>query len=211
MIMFARDDAPPPLTDEQQELFDAYVPAVKALAQRRASPSIPFEDHLQHGLMGLLDAARRFDPERGLRFWTFASPRVSWAMTDAERAGFGVMIHVPRAAWSSYGDNDRFQGSRFEAAERECSADDEADWWMVAAPSDESPLDTEAIWLAVNTLGKRERRIVKLLYVRGLPRREIAERLGCHPSRVTQLHSDILEQLRTNPRVLAASGRRATG
>ena len=216
MIMFARDDdAPPPLTDEQQKLFDEHVGHVVVVAKKRATRFVPFGDQLQHGLIGLLDAARGFEPERGLKFWTYAARRVIGAMIDAERDGFGDAIHIPRTAKKERTREEwaRFQAARFEADEQAYIAAGAGRWIegdSLAAPADESSIDADALWKAVSGLGKRAALVVMLYHRMHMTMREIGENLGLSESRVSQVHTEALKQLRTNPRVLAASGRRAT-
>jgi RNA polymerase sigma factor for flagellar operon FliA len=47
--------------------------------------SIDIGDLVQDGVLGLIDAARRFDEDRGIKFETFAERRVRGAMIDALR------------------------------------------------------------------------------------------------------------------------------
>src|SRR4030095_10029498 len=47
--------------------------------------SIDFGDLVQDGVLGLIDAAKRFDEGRGIKFETFAERRVRGAMIDALR------------------------------------------------------------------------------------------------------------------------------
>ncbi len=64
------------------------LPFVEALARRMASSmpnSIDIGDLVQDGVLGLIDAARRFDEDRGIKFETFAERRVRGAMIDALR------------------------------------------------------------------------------------------------------------------------------
>ncbi len=64
------------------------VPFVEALARRMAASmphSIDLGDLVQDGLIGLIDAANRFDESRGIKFETFAEQRVRGAMIDALR------------------------------------------------------------------------------------------------------------------------------
>src|SRR5207244_2819320 len=61
---------------------------VEALARRMAasmSNSIDIGDLVQDGVLGLIDAAHRFDADRGIKFETFAERRVRGAMIDALR------------------------------------------------------------------------------------------------------------------------------
>src|SRR5213075_708137 len=47
--------------------------------------SIDIGDLVQDGVLGLIDAAHRFDEERGIKFETFAERRIRGAMIDALR------------------------------------------------------------------------------------------------------------------------------
>src|SRR5262245_33231172 len=66
----------------------AGIPFVEALARRMAATmpnSIDIGDLVQDGVLGLIDAAHRFDEARGIKFETFAERRVRGAMIDALR------------------------------------------------------------------------------------------------------------------------------
>src|SRR5581483_2035663 len=63
-------------------------PFVEALARRMAASmpnSIDIGDLVQDGVLGLIDAAHRFDEDRGIKFETFAERRIRGAMIDALR------------------------------------------------------------------------------------------------------------------------------
>jgi RNA polymerase sigma factor FliA len=67
---------------------EAGLPFVEALARRMAATmphSIDLSDLVQDGVIGLIDAAERFDEKRGIKFETFAERRVRGAMIDALR------------------------------------------------------------------------------------------------------------------------------
>jgi RNA polymerase sigma factor for flagellar operon FliA len=75
-------------TAEQDHRIVTGLPFVEALARRMASSmpnSIDIGDLVQDGVLGLIDAAKRFDEERGIKFETFAERRVRGAMIDALR------------------------------------------------------------------------------------------------------------------------------
>jgi RNA polymerase sigma factor for flagellar operon FliA len=77
-----------PVTEAQKERIVASLPFVEALARRVASSmphSIDLGDLTQDGMIGLIDAAHRFDETRGIKFETFAERRVRGAMIDALR------------------------------------------------------------------------------------------------------------------------------
>ncbi len=69
---------------------EAGIPFVEALARRMAATmphSIDLSDLVQDGVIGLIDAAHRFDDSRGIKFETFAERRIRGAMIDALRKG----------------------------------------------------------------------------------------------------------------------------
>ena len=66
----------------------AGLPFVETLARRMAATmpnSVDVGDLVQDGVLGLIDAANRFDEDRGIKFETFAERRVRGAMIDALR------------------------------------------------------------------------------------------------------------------------------
>ena len=75
------------LSNDQDRVTNG-VPFVEALARRMAASmphSIDLGDLVQDGMIGLIDAANRFDEKRGIKFETFAERRVRGAMIDALR------------------------------------------------------------------------------------------------------------------------------
>lgn len=77
-----------PLLSNESQRVVAGLPFVEALARRLAASmphSIDLGDLVQDGVLGLIDAAQRFDQDRGIKFETFAERRVRGAMIDALR------------------------------------------------------------------------------------------------------------------------------
>src|SRR5437870_5879745 len=77
-----------PMLSSEHDRVVASLPFVESLARRMASTmphSIDLGDLVQDGVIGLIDAARRFDEDRGIKFETFAERRVRGAMIDALR------------------------------------------------------------------------------------------------------------------------------
>ena len=77
-----------PASASQNLRVVAGLPFVEALARRMAASmpnSIDIGDLMQDGVIGLIDAAHRFDEDRGVKFETFAERRVRGAMIDALR------------------------------------------------------------------------------------------------------------------------------
>lgn len=77
------------LTEEQKELVERHLPMVKYLALKVASKlpqgSFDIEDLIHAGVIGLIEAAKRFDASKGAKFESFAKFRVKGAMLDELR------------------------------------------------------------------------------------------------------------------------------
>ena len=76
------------LKDKNQCLQD-YAPLVKRLAHQmmtRLPYSVQIDDIIQAGMIGLLDAASRYDEIHGAQFETYATQRIRGAMLDELRS-----------------------------------------------------------------------------------------------------------------------------
>jgi RNA polymerase sigma factor (sigma-70 family) len=76
------------LSADAQNRIVKTLPFVESLARRMAASmphSIDLGDLVQDGVIGLMDAAKRFDEGRGIKFETFAERRVRGAIIDALR------------------------------------------------------------------------------------------------------------------------------
>ncbi|MGH7510959.1 MAG: FliA/WhiG family RNA polymerase sigma factor [Acidimicrobiia bacterium] len=78
-----------PEAAERNALILYYAPLVKFVANRirsRLPQHVRLQDLVSYGLGGLIEAIERFDPERGVKFETFATPRIHGAIMDELRA-----------------------------------------------------------------------------------------------------------------------------
>jgi RNA polymerase sigma factor for flagellar operon FliA len=77
--------------DPKRELFFTHLGLVGYVVSRigmpmnRSSAALEKKDLVQFGVMGLLDAVERFDPERGVQFQTYAMSRIRGTIQDALR------------------------------------------------------------------------------------------------------------------------------
>jgi len=72
----------------RQRLILQYAPLAKYVIGRMAIglPGVlDSEDIISHATLGLIDAVERFDPHRGLKFETYAIPRIRGSVLDAVR------------------------------------------------------------------------------------------------------------------------------
>ena len=77
-----------PLTDNMDDLIDQHTALVRRAAHHlmaRLPASVQIDDLIQAGMLGLLEAAQRFDATKGATFATFADRRVRGAMLDEVR------------------------------------------------------------------------------------------------------------------------------
>ena len=87
--------------DTADDLIARHAPQVKRIAYHllaRLPASVQVDDLIQAGMLGLLEAARRYDPSQGANFSTFAEPRIRGAMLDETRKGDWTPRSVHRKA-----------------------------------------------------------------------------------------------------------------
>jgi RNA polymerase sigma factor FliA len=81
--------------------LDDYAPLVKKIAYHllaRMPASVQLDDLIQAGMLGLLEAAQKFDGTKGASFETYAGIRIKGAMVDEMRRGDWVPRSVHRNA-----------------------------------------------------------------------------------------------------------------
>ena len=75
-------------TAEREDLINESLPLIHHIAHRvavRLPPSVEIRDLFNAGVLGLLDAVGKFEPERGVKFKTYAELRIRGAMLDSLR------------------------------------------------------------------------------------------------------------------------------
>ena len=75
-------------TVQREDLIDESLPMINHIAHRvavRLPPSVEIRDLVNAGVIGLLDAVDKFDPERGVKFKTYAELRIRGAILDSLR------------------------------------------------------------------------------------------------------------------------------
>jgi len=107
----------------RERLVVAYSPLVKFIAGRMASglPShVEESDLISYGLLGLIGAIERFDPDREIKFETFAVARVKGAIIDELRS----LDWVPRSVRARARDVEK-ANAELEAELQRAPTDDE--------------------------------------------------------------------------------------
>lgn len=82
--------------ESRDKLLNLYLPLVRSVAGRMAMGfprSVELQDLVNTGVIGLIEAFKNFDPDRGVKFETYAVPRIRGAILDELRA----LDWVPRS------------------------------------------------------------------------------------------------------------------
>ena len=81
--------------------IEAFAPLVKKIAYHllaRMPASVQLDDLIQAGMLGLIEAAQKYDDSKGASFETYAGIRIKGAMVDEMRRGDWVPRSVHRNA-----------------------------------------------------------------------------------------------------------------
>ena len=209
------------LDDEQ---IKKYLPMVRAIA-RRVSTKLPrhydIEDLVSDGVMGLMAAADRFDPERGVKFETFATYYIKGAILDnlpklptipnkqqpkpvepeegneegeLESDAVALQSKVTQITYSYILSLDAPQGS----------GDDGEDFNLLKQLGKSDTVQHEmeleelqqTLRLAIEQLPIQERTTLRYYYFHHMSFSEIGQKLGLSESWVSRIHRRALEQLR---------------
>lgn len=182
---------PKPPTSSQlkrNELVEANLGLATHFASRFQASRMEYEDIVQEAHMGLLDAADRFDPERGTKFSTYARWHILKRVMDAIH-NINEIVRTPRRRPSHI-----------------CVTLDEA---SVIAMQDDTPHVSEAIDEAdmvdamracIKRLPSREAIVIRLRYgvnTKAMTLAKVGDILGVSPQRVQQIQKSGEEKLRT--------------
>jgi RNA polymerase sigma factor for flagellar operon FliA len=175
------------------------------------------QDFYQFGILGLNEAIERFDPNYGVKFETYAIPRIRGMILDELRK----LDFIPR----SYKENvkkelDEENARRRENDQCELTITDylreyqklslsqqigeEEDTILDLLPgNEETPAEIveredikEIMLQEISKLPERQKLIIMLYYFEEMNYQEIADLLNISVSRVSQLHTEVINKLR---------------
>jgi RNA polymerase sigma factor for flagellar operon FliA len=183
----------PPSKLDRETLIVTHVELAKRVA-RHAACRVPAgaarEEAISAGLLGLVEAADRFDPSRGVPFDAFARRRVLGAVLDFLRAEDPL----------SRDDRKKRRSGQSNAAEPEFVAFDDVAELLGGETGkfdEESMLARMRVRKVVATLPAADQRLLSLYYGEERTLREVGIQLGgVTESRICQRLSAILSRLR---------------
>ncbi len=220
--------------DLRSKLFYSYLRLVKFVMRKFAVNAasmkgvIERKDLMQVGMIGLLEAIERYDPERGTKFETFALSRIQGAMQDELRridwlprserkkireARDDNGLPVESKHGYSIGTSDvmltREGLTRLNELEGGSSGHNKNPEIADTTPDIREQMNTnnvvQLISDQIEKLNERDRLVITLYYYEEMKFREIAEVLGLTESRVSQIHSTVIAGLRRNMKTLEIS------
>lgn len=161
-------------------LIEAYQPLVFKVVMQLRPPEPLLMDLIQEGAVGLIEAVERFDPDRGVRFSTFASYRIRGRVLNAlDRIRTEVSLDQALAAYEEQSPLARLA--------------DPAAASVLAGVEDRAVVDHALAMM--EQLPPRERAVLKAVVGAKEPRR-IAEELHISLSHFYRLQKQATEHLR---------------
>lgn len=191
------------------ELVEGNLRFVVASARRYRGRGVPMEDLVNEGNLGLVRAAERFDPERGVRFVTYAAWFVRQTMLDALARAGRAAPPVPAS-----GEGGVRPGRRAALVSLEAPSDPDGSGAPLsdllgdaAAPEPDRPAvrreRRRALERGLAFLPEREERVLRLFFgLDGEPPRTLADigrEMGISRERARQLKERALGRLRDGP------------
>lgn len=211
--------------DELVERYRPYVYSIVRQVLNRFPVNVDFEELAAYGMVGLLEAADRYDPRRKVSFVTFSHYRIKGAIFDGLRQ-MGILTRTPNDAWArreavlndlaqTAADDETETGGgtvddEIQTVEKfvdslipgyllslsEENAPDIADSRELPNVAVELREIVELVRATVKELPDKEREIIEALYFKQISTTELAKMMGVNKSWVSRLHSKAVTRLR---------------
>jgi RNA polymerase sigma-32 factor len=208
--------------DEQalHRLITAYMRLAISMAAKFKRYGAPMNDLIQEAGLGLMKAADKFDPDRGVRFSTYAVWWIKASRLEREAASRGetldryqlremIAIEVGVPLHDVEMMEGRLAGSDFSLNATQSTEDEGREW--IDALEDDSPQAADTVehqhdidalrgWLvqAMTKLNEREQFIIRERKLRDAPRtlESLGNELGLSKERVRQLEAGAFAKMR---------------
>ena len=169
----------------REELISSNLGLVHACAHKLMGRGIEYDDLFQAGCIGIIKAADAFDPERGVRFSTYAVP---------------VILVSELAVLLGRSEEAVVEASCVSAPVLSLSADDDGEYGGQIDLPVESPeeklSENLSLGQALERLDKADRMLIYLRYYKLLTQTQTASRLGMTQVQVSRREKKIIGMLR---------------
>lgn len=178
---------------------------------KRYGQIMPYEDLVQSGVIGLLRAVEKFEPERGFTFANYAQWWIRQAITrsiqnTAKTIRLPVHVHLKLRRAGEDAPREPLSLDAPLSLDDDGTLHDILPDERVATPEDlASTAQLHSILREqVATLSERERTILRMRFEDELTLKEVGARLGCSRERVRQIQVEVFEKLRKRMEPLCA-------
>ncbi len=206
-----------------ERILNTYHPMLTVLAQRLGVPSTLWDELVQAGYVGLMQAVYKFCPAHGTRLSTYAVPWILGEMKRALRKALDdtgalqkhrYLMRYEAQLYQSLGRAPRVdelaQASGLQAQQiaqieacasgplsLESPQEEHATTLAQAlAGGEEIDVDSIGLRLAIESLKKEEQQLIYLRYFREQTQQETARLLGKSQAQISRMERHALDQLR---------------
>lgn len=185
---------------EKERLISENMNYVKAMADHHRGKGVDFEDLVSEGTLALIEAAGKYDPNRGDKFVGYAKPFIEKAMKKAIEAQANGGMQVDRQVSKS--------GRKAAPVSMDAPVKEGSKYTLLDILADPNATQgdedttlrkmTEDLKEAVKTLEEREQQVVNAFYGlehARLTMAEIAEDMGLKRERVRQIRDKALRKM----------------
>lgn len=209
----------------EEALLRENLPLVAAIARRYQNCGLSQEDMMQLGSIGLLQALRRFDPDRGLCFSTYAVPLIAGeirrflrddGMVKFSREAKSLALKIERVRREqgdltvaelskqlnvSAEDITAALASRAGALSLDAPADEDGTDLQSFLGSADADTEGDALRRAelselFHVLTERERQVLYLRYFQDRTQAEVGKRLGLSQVQISRIEKKALLRMR---------------
>jgi RNA polymerase sigma factor FliA len=178
---------------KRNELVESAMESIHNVAWmvlRRFRANVEVEDLIQHGCLGAMQAAEKFDPSKGIPFPAFAYLRIRGAMYDSvRRRKYADLSMLSVEELDGPGQTTAEEDGAYR---KELEVLDEAE--IVRAIDDQRRLRKVA--RAMDALSPKQRSVVRIHYLEDKTLREAGEEIGVSSPRAAQIRGEAIDQLR---------------
>lgn len=212
----------------QQALIEQYTPYVRSIAgkaKKGLSKDIEFSDLVSYGMVGLLEAAGRYDPKYGANFMTFSYYRIRGAIYD----GLRNMGWVSRTEYAKHRFEAKANAFLANVADRQNYGDEgkttedeieeladtvshlvtifvtslEGMEHIQFEDKDKTPIDIAVgdeqmknhLHEALERLPEQERKLIAMYYFKEMSLQQVGDSMGLSKSWTSRLHAKAVEKL----------------
>ena len=169
----------------RNELVEKHLGLAYFYARKFCASNMEYEDLVQEGMIGLMDAAERFDPARGVKFSTYAMWHIRKTIMEAIRSKNDI-VRTPRRHKS-----------------KSCMTLENAARMADTSPPPDEILEAQeevaAVHRCIQRLPSREAIVVRLRHginTEKMTLKKVGHILGVSPERVRQIQAGAEEKLR---------------